>query len=147
MRVDCPGDILGQSPGALTEMPGHKRRCSLGALLEPGIDLMASQPLKPPAHREQRWSVHLQRKFLDGVARKPVREDLAHHACDVVDVTAEKGWEVRKRPLAPSAVKPPYRDGLEPEAITVANICPFIASPALRFSSAATATRRGQQAL
>jgi hypothetical protein len=123
-----------------------KRRRGLSTLLKPALNLKTHQPPKPPAHCEQRWSIHLERDLLDGSPRQPVREGLAYHITEVVEIAAEEGWEHGESSLALAAVEPPNRDGLKSEAITVPNIRPLIASPALRLSPALLATGFGQQA-
>lgn len=150
-RVVCGlCDGLGQAPGALPGMVDPLERGpppeGLGLLLEPGVNLTAHQPAKPPADREQRWSVHQERDLLDGLSREPVRESLAYNASEVVQVATEEGWEMGERSLALSAVEPPNRDRRQLAAITLANTRPFVASPALRYSPALPATALGPQA-
>ena len=146
-RLGCFGDTLSQRPGAPPEVFHLERGCGLRALLEPRLELMAGQPLEPPAHCQQRWSSHLERKLLDGSPRKPVGEDLAYHISEVVEIAAEEGREDGKCSLTLTAVEPLYRDGLESEAISVANVSPLVASPALHWPTALSAAGSGQQAL
>ena len=147
MRLGCFGDTLSQGPGAPPKVFHHERGCGLRALLEPRLDLVAGQPLEPPAHCQQRWSSHPERELLDGPSRQPVRKDLAYHISEVVEIAAEEGREDGKCSLTLTAVEPLYRDGLESGAISVANVSPLVVSPALHWSSALSAAGSGQQAL